>query len=198
MPFTEIDQKLLKRCLAQEPGAWKEFIDRYVGLFVHIVQHAAHLRSIRISPDDTDDLCAEIFLALLADDCAVLRNFRGKSSLAWYLTVVARRIVVREMAQRRVAETFGHVHAHQAALERAHIGAGGNDDQRRIDNQEQVGRMLQGLSADDAEIVRQFHLEGKSYREISSHMGIPENSIGPILTRAREKLRAQNGNGRSA
>jgi RNA polymerase sigma-70 factor (ECF subfamily) len=34
-----------------------------------------------------------------------------------------------------------------------------------------------------------YHLEGKSYREISQALGLPENSIGPTLHRAREKLR---------
>jgi RNA polymerase sigma-70 factor, ECF subfamily len=37
--------------------------------------------------------------------------------------------------------------------------------------------------------VQQFHLEGRSYREISSRLGVPENSIGPTLSRARAKLR---------
>jgi RNA polymerase sigma-70 factor (ECF subfamily) len=34
-----------------------------------------------------------------------------------------------------------------------------------------------------------FHLQGKSYREISSHIGMPENSVGPFLSRARDKLK---------
>ena len=38
--------------------------------------------------------CAEVFLALLDRDYAVLRAFRGDSSLATYLTVVARRVIV--------------------------------------------------------------------------------------------------------
>jgi RNA polymerase sigma-70 factor (ECF subfamily) len=49
--------------------------------------------------------------------------------------------------------------------------------------------MLQGLSATEAGIVRLYHLEGCTYREISAKLGIPENSIGPTLARAREKLR---------
>jgi RNA polymerase sigma-70 factor (ECF subfamily) len=34
-----------------------------------------------------------------------------------------------------------------------------------------------------------YHLEGKSYHEISQDLGIPENSIGPALSRARAKMR---------
>ena len=49
--------------------------------------------------------------------------------------------------------------------------------------------MLGGLQDTEAQVVRLFHLEGKSYQEISSAIGMPENSIGPILSRARNKLR---------
>ncbi len=49
--------------------------------------------------------------------------------------------------------------------------------------------MLGGLQGTEALVVRMFHLEGKSYQEISTMVGMPENSIGPILSRARDKLR---------
>ena len=49
--------------------------------------------------------------------------------------------------------------------------------------------MLGGLQGTEALVVRMFHLEGKSYQEISTLVGMPENSIGPILSRARDKLR---------
>ena len=44
----------------------------------------------------------------------------------------------------------------------------------------------------EARIVRMYHLEGKPYQEISSAVGVPENSIGPILSRARSKMRAES------
>lgn len=186
MALTEIDRNLLRRCIAEEPGAWKDFVDRFIGLFVHVIHHVAHARSVRVAPEDVDDLCAEVFLALVANDFAILQQFRGKSSLATYMAVIARRITVREMARRRKAEAWGHVNAHQDSLARAQaIG----HDQQRIENREEIQRMLKELPTSDAEIVRQFHLEGKSYREISTQLGISENSIGPTLTRARETMR---------
>lgn len=187
MALTEIDRNLLKRCLAEEPGAWKDFVDRFIGLFIHVINHVGHSRSVRLSSDDVDDLCAEVFVALLADNFAILRRFRGKSSLATYLTVIARRIVVKEVAKRRKAEALGHVSAHQSSLDQAHVSA--NPDVQRIEDTEQVEQMLRELPERDADIVRQFHLEGRSYGEISSRLGIPENTIGPTLSRARELLR---------
>jgi RNA polymerase sigma-70 factor (ECF subfamily) len=82
-----------------------------------------------------------------------------------------------------MAEALGHVTVHHDALEQAGV------EQERIDNQEIVALMLSGLSEKEAAIVRHYHLEGRSYAEISARVGVPENSIGPLLARAREKLR---------
>jgi RNA polymerase sigma-70 factor, ECF subfamily len=185
--FTEIDKNLLKRCLAESPGAWRDFVDRFMGLFVQVVRHSAQARSVRVSPEDVDDICAEIFLTLLTDNYAVLRRFEGRSSLATYLTVIARRIAVRELAQRRIAEAFGHVNAHQASVDQA-VGRT-NSHPERVEDSDEVQSILDDLPPIDAEIVRLYHLESKSYREISSQLGIPENSIGPTLHRAKEKIR---------
>jgi RNA polymerase sigma-70 factor (ECF subfamily) len=185
---SEVDRSLLKRCLGQKPGAWKDFVDRYLGLFIHVLQHTAHSRSVSLSTDDIDDLCAEMFLAILADDFAVLRRFRGQSSLATYLTVIARRLAVKEISQRRNAEALGHVRAPVPVEQLAMTSA---NPLARLENADLIERMIVGLPASEAEVIRRYHLDGKSYREISEALGMPENTIGPLLTRAREKLRKE-------
>lgn len=186
MALTELDRSLLERCLKSDGTAWREFVDRFSGLFAHVIHHTAGARSIQLNDSDTEDLCAEIFVAILADDFAILRRFRGDSSLATYLTVISRRIVVREVIRRRMSEAMGHVKTHNATVEAVKDN---HHEISRIENREMVQRMLEGLSEQDATVIRQFHLEGKSYREIGERLGLPENTIGPTLTRAREKLR---------
>ncbi|MGO8691130.1 MAG: RNA polymerase sigma factor [Thermoguttaceae bacterium] len=181
--LSEIDRNLLERCLQKKPRAWDDFVDRFVGLVIHVVNHTAQARSIRLGPQDRDDLCAEVFLAVIKSDYALLRNFRGQSSLATYLTVVARRIVVRELLHRKATSRLGDGDSAAAAAD-PHPAV-----EQRLSDQEEVQRLLGGLQGTEAQVVRLFHLEGKSYREISSVIGMPENSIGPILSRARNKLR---------
>jgi RNA polymerase sigma-70 factor (ECF subfamily) len=181
--LTEIDRNLLTRCLTNQPDAWRDFVDRFLGLFVHVVNHTAQARSVPVTPDLVDDLCAEVFVRLLDNDFAILRRFKGHSSLATYLTVVARRIVVKEIARRRMAEAMGHVGAHAAETPSE------NHHERRIEDRDEVERLLAGLSPPDAEIVRRYHIQGKSYRDISRELGVPENTVGPTLSRARQRMR---------
>jgi RNA polymerase sigma-70 factor (ECF subfamily) len=184
--LSEIDRNLLERCLQKKSRGWEDFVDRFMGLVIHVVAHSAQARSIRLGPQDRDDLCAEVLLAVIRNNFGLLRNFRGQSSLATYLTVVSRRIVVRELLNRRTAARL---------MEDSAEGAGQtiSDPQasveQRLSDQEEVQRLLGGLQGTEAQVVRLFHLEGKSYREISTVIGMPENSIGPILSRARNKLR---------
>ncbi len=162
-------------------------MDRFMGLVVHVVSHTAQARSVRLAAEDRDDLCAEVFLAVVNSDYAILRNFRGQSSLATYLTVVARRIVVKELLRHKAPARLEDGAAQPVSRETLGV-------EQRLSNQEEIERLLEGLQGTEADVVRMYHLEGKSYREISSAVGMPENSIGPILSRARSKMRSAGVN----
>ena len=49
--------------------------------------------------------------------------------------------------------------------------------------------MLEELPEREAEVVRLYHLKFMNYREIGKRLGIPEASVGPILSKARKRLR---------
>lgn len=191
MALSEIDRTLLDRCLKRKPRAWEDFVDRFMGLVLHVIKQTAQARGIQLRPQDRDDLCGEVFLQIIQDDFALLRRFRGQASLATYLTVVARRIVVRRMLAMHPQTTLGqNMGAHEPAAVQP-------DPETPLTNREEVDRILSQLEGNEAAVVRMFHLEGKSYREISQATGIPENSIGPILSRARTKLRSANSSSAS-
>jgi RNA polymerase sigma-70 factor, ECF subfamily len=186
--LSDIDRQLLQRCLARQPRAWEDFVDRFLGLVVHVVHHTGQARSIAIHTDDLEDLASEVFMAILADDHAVLRRFRGQSSLATYLTVVARRVVVRELLKRRIIANPADTSDMGNVADGEELSA-----EDRVANREEVERLLSGLHGSEADIVRMFHIEGKNYHEISRETGVPENTIGPTLSRARAKMRHVGG-----
>jgi RNA polymerase sigma-70 factor (ECF subfamily) len=182
--LTNLDRELLRRCLAHQPGAWNDFVDRFLGLIYHVVHHTAHLRSTPLRPEDIEDLAAEVLLQIVANDYAVLRAFRGHASLATYLTVITRRICVHELA-RRVA-------AREVQPPADHADLDGEEEPPRtqgLESLEEVEKLLSKLPAREREVVRLHYIEGRSYEEISTELNIPVNSIGPILSRARKKLR---------
>ncbi len=185
--LTNVDRTLLQRCLGRQAGAWNDFVDRYLGLIYHVVHHTAHLRSATLRPEDVEDLAGEILLQIVANDYAVLKQFKQQSSLATYLTVIARRICVHELARRTAAREVqpkGDGRQQPAAepeeQPRAELG---------LERLEEVEKLLSKLPKRERAVVRLYYLEGRSYEEISTELGIPVNSIGPVLSRARKKLR---------
>lgn len=187
MALSEIDRDLLERCLGRQPRAWEDFVDRFIGLIYHVIKHTSVSRNIYLSPEDHDELVNEAFAAILTDNFAILRRFRGNSSLAAYLTVVVRRVVVRIILQKRL-------HANvQPADEMALQAPDGASGEKWLENKEEVEHLLKELPEQEAQLVRAYHLEGRSYAEIAAEMNIPENSVGPMLSRAREKMRKLSG-----
>ena len=180
MALSDIDRSLLDRCLERKPRAWEDFVDRFTGLVIHVVNYTARCRSIMLSSADREDLAADVFLTIIADDFSVLRRFRGKSSLATYLTVIARRVVVRKLVESRSSTPLGAVDA----------VARDNGGEDRIADREEVEHLLDLLDGSEAAVVQMYHLEGKTYQEISTQTKLPMNSIGPLLSRARAKLRS--------
>ena len=118
------------------------------------------------------------------NDYSVLKKFKGLSSLPTYLTVIARRTCVKELIKRHREEELGHTNAH-----RAFVDDGASDEVEAIVSAEEVEKMLEDLSDREAEVIRLYHLKFMNYRDIAKQLGIPENSVGPILAKARKKLR---------
>ena len=179
MALSDIDRELLQDCLSHAKDSWERFVDRFLGLVLHVINHTVASRSIKLEPQDQEDLASEVFLTFLADDFAILRRFHGDSSLATYLTVVARRVVVRELLKWR---SLTH-------LAEEHTAATSDTVHDELLNRDEVEQLLTQLDEQEAKIVRMHYLEGKTYEEISSTIGMPSNSIGPTLSRAKAKMR---------
>ena len=186
MPLTDIDRKLLSGLLARQGGTWKLFIDRFTGLILQVIHHTAHAHSLKLKADDIEDLCADTFAELLARDMQALRNFRGRSSLATYLGVITRRVVVRRLTEHRFLQAMGHVNAHQAAVDSASTEAPAT---RHVENRDQVENLFSKLPEEARKVLCWVYLDEISYREIARRLGRPLNSIGPLLSRIRAMAR---------
>ena len=185
MPLTTHDRKLLTDLLNGQSGAWRLFVDRFTPLLVQVIQHTAHSHSLKLNADDTDDLCADAMAELLVRDMAALRNFRGRCSLTTYLGVIARRIVVRKLAEHRFSSAMGHVNAHRAAVD---FASSEDSSVRQLDHRDQVESLLSKLPGEPRQVAKWLFLEELSYREIARRLDKPLNTIGPIVSRLRTLL----------
>lgn len=185
MSLSDVDRQLLQRCLDRAPRAWQDFVDRFLGLVIHVANHTAESRQVKLDDSTRDDLVAEVFLAIVSNDFGALRKFRRNCSLATYLTVISRRVITRRLCQNAIVQrktnADGNTNGSAAGVSQ--------NGQSRIENREEVEKLLLRLDPKEASVVRMYHLEGKTYAEISSAVGIAENSIGPVLSRARAKMR---------
>ena len=177
MALTAVDRALLQRCLAHQPGAWNDFVDRFLGLIYHVIHHSAHLRSMVLKPEDTEDMAADILLQIVQGDYAILRQFRHQSSLATYsrLSHASACMNSAAAAARDVLPAQGGSAKGEAEQEEAPKPRLG------LENLEEVEKLLNKLPSREREIVRLYYLEGRTYEEISTAVHVPVNSIGPIL-----------------
>ena len=97
MSTPHLDNALLERCLQHQPRAWEDFVDRFLGLVLHVIDHTVSKREVRLRPDERNALCERVFAALGHDQFRLLRGFKARSSLTTYLSIVVRRVVVRSL-----------------------------------------------------------------------------------------------------
>jgi RNA polymerase sigma-70 factor, ECF subfamily len=179
--LSDVDRLLLDRCISGSPRAWEDFVDRFLGLVIHVANHTCQARGLMLQAAVRDDLVAEVFLAIVANDFAALRRFQRNCSLATYLTVIARRVIVRQLTAAAAVSSL----VNGAEVPDRHS----QEPADRFANTEEVHELMMRLDPQEAQVVRMYHLEGMSYQQISQEVGMSENSIGPVLSRARGKMR---------
>ena len=106
MSANHLDNTLLERCLSHQPRAWEDFVDRFLGLVLHVIDHTVSKREVRLRMDERHVLCERVFAALGHDQFRLLREYKAQSNLTTYLSVVVRRIVVRSLLN----QSYGSAH----------------------------------------------------------------------------------------
>ncbi len=180
MVLSDRDRTLITGCIEGANSSWAEFVSSYLPLITHVVNMCIASKGSVASDSVRDDLVAEVMLAIVDNDFAVLKRFRGQSSLGTYLVVISRRVAMRALAKDagvRVAVPLDNQ-------------VGNAADSPSLENKEEVQALLAKMPAEQAQAIRLFHLEHRSYGDIGSSLGIPENSVGPLLSRARQTMRS--------
>jgi RNA polymerase sigma-70 factor (ECF subfamily) len=170
------DEDLARRAAAGDQAAFAELYDRY--------ERSAYNLCYRItgSPDDAADATQETFLKVL-ERLPSLRDRR--LNFAAYVMTAARNASYDAIERRKratptselpeVASADDHEAPERAALREAH--------------QEQIRVANESLPARQREVLALRELEDLSYGEVARIMGMNQNSVAQLISRARINLR---------
>jgi RNA polymerase sigma-70 factor, ECF subfamily len=184
------DYQFARRLVTGDAAAWRTLVERFGRLVLARVLAASRELNRPMSQSDAEDLCAEVFSGLVADNYAALRRFEGRSTLSTWLCVVTRRMVLRRLVS--AGREPSQPAAHPPPLESL-VGPTADGPLAGLIGAEDRALLaagIQQLGERHRRIARLFYVEGRSYREISQQLNMPVNSIGPTLARIHEKLRA--------
>ena len=95
--LSTLDRDLIDRCLKGVPQGWQDFVDRFIGLFVHIVDFSAKRAKVELDQQQRNDIVFDILKSIVDDKYDILRKFERNCSLATYLAVVARRVTMANL-----------------------------------------------------------------------------------------------------
>jgi len=132
--------------------------------------------------EDAEDMVQEAFLRAFS----ALENLRGEDAKPWLLTIV-----------RNTCMTWGKRNRNAAAMiafeEQGEDPSEPSPDPEEIllisCDREQVRKALEQLPSDFREAIVLRELEGLSYKEIASAIGVPLGTVMSRLSRGRDWLR---------
>lgn len=194
------ERQLVVRMVAGDREAWAEFVDQnqravYARVNQVLTQQGTHAES-----NDADDVVADLFVSLLAENMRMLRRFEHRSTLATWLTIIAHRMSLRaaKKSNRRWKtgerdRTSGPVSipSSNQSLEQLPGDPAENplDQLMDLERRSKIRAKLAMLKPADRQVIELFHFEDLCYREIAMRMGMSENSVGSRLTRAQRRLK---------
>ena len=165
------DSELLKQIGRGDHAAFRALLERH-GNYLFGVAHALADRNAA----DAEDLVQEtLFAAVEAAD-----TFRSESSVRTWLV----RILVNRAAMSRRSKSRRERHTDAAAAGQRPARPPTESD-AKLD----LSAMLETLSVEHRQIIVLRELEGLSYEEMATALGVPRGTVESRLHRAREELR---------
>ncbi|WP_411850677.1 RNA polymerase sigma factor [Stenotrophomonas sp. LGBM10] len=176
----QADRALVDAVLAGRHGAFEQLVTAYQGLCWHIVE-----RMVR-HPDDTRDLCQEVFLRVHRS----LHQYRGDSALKSWVAQVAYSVARRHLERRRIP--IAEAPDGQDGAWLAEQVSDGVDVEAEV-SQVEVHRLLHAaidaLPPLQRTVLTLYHLDELSIGEIAQLTDLAEGTIKSHLFRSRARLR---------
>lgn len=177
----------LQACADGDSAAWEEFVSCHERFLRWVTGRTLRRFGGARLAAEVDDCMAALYTYLLERDGVVLRRYDGSTAAETYLGVVASRFAGKYGAQFLRATRSGELEEDPQDSERAAPDYEPGH-QERIDL---VRIGMDKLLPRDRLMLKLYYEEGLSQRELAVAMGLAENSIGPTLQRARQRLEVE-------
>ena len=142
------------------------------------------LRKFRIGDKDSlENVQQQVYVELLRENGKVLRTFKGQSDLEGWVAVISMRTAYHIM---RKKQPEGGAIPELLPPDPTPLPAERAERREFLD---QLDAAFRGLSPQESALLRLAYYEERSYKEIAESLGVPLNSVSPMLIRAKEKLK---------
>jgi RNA polymerase sigma-70 factor (ECF subfamily) len=174
------DLALVGDVLSGKPGAFERLVREYQNLCWHVVD-----RMVR-HPDDTRELCQEVFLRIHQS----LHQYRGESALKSWIAQVAYSVAKRHLERKRIP--LVEAASDQEGNSLAERVGDGFDLEAAVADEEMGARLhaaIESLPPVQRTLLTLYHLEEMPIGEIARVTGMAEGTIKSHLFRSRRMLR---------
>lgn len=178
------EAQLLRRLLARDKAAVREFYDQYLPLLLRFIR-----RKVDSEPD-VEEIAQDVLFAFLEG----ARDFTGKCKLATYLCSIAKNKIIDYYRRRKIKKVvFSQLPNGFESLISQALNPEEALDQTLLT--EKIGRVFSHLSPQYAKMLTLKYIEGRSVEEIAKLLSCSFKSAESILFRARKAFVKQYTNG---
>ena len=170
------ERALVNRLIARDPAAWDRFVREYGPTLVR----AAAV----VSPRDAEDVVQKVCTLLLDSDARLLRSFRGQSTFSTWLIGIVRNQALMVRRRERMQD---------ALPPRPPAAPPGPLEQLlAAENEQDLAAVLEALPPRDRLLLVLHYRDGLPHAQIAAVLGVAVNSVGPLLDRARDRLKKKD------
>lgn len=176
----QADRDLVEAVLTGRRGAFEQLVRTYQGLCWRIVDDIVR------HPDDTRELCQEVFLRIHRS----LHQYRGDSALKSWVAQVACSVALRHIERKRLP--LADIREDEDGLAPAERVSDGFDLEAATadeDMQAHLHAAIDALPPLQRMLLTLYHLEEMPIGDIARSTGLAEGTIKSHLFRSRAKLR---------
>ena len=173
------DKELVKNILEGDRNVFRELINRYEKLVIHVVYGMLPNKS------DLDDICQDVFIKVYEN----LDRFNFQAKLSTWIARIAYNTTLNFLAKRKYGlyEDLENFENDPAIAKNASESPVVWTEKR--ESAEILRRELEKIPARYGTILSLYHMEEMSYHEIGEILNLPEGTVKNYLFRARKMLK---------